>query len=112
MEVKSGSNNANLTSASGNVGLSSRFVLSDNVSNDGNGGSSSGQENKQGANSHLRIYAPRKASGSDRLLDTPSGIPTSTSSNTRNSSNSEPTQIEDIRRRLEKIKQSAFLINC
>uniref|UniRef100_A0A0K2TDH6 Cytoskeleton associated protein 5 [Falco peregrinus] n=1 Tax=Lepeophtheirus salmonis TaxID=72036 RepID=A0A0K2TDH6_LEPSM len=133
MEVKSGSNNANLTSASGNVGLSSRFVLSDNVSNDGNGGSSSGQahaffldrlkrlrtaggldnddvgqENKQGANSHLRIYAPRKASGSDRLLDTPSGIPTSTSSNTRNSSNSEPTQIEDIRRRLEKIKQSAF----
>ncbi|QQP52545.1 Cytoskeleton associated protein 5 [Caligus rogercresseyi] len=66
-----------------------------------------GQENKAGgANSHMRLYAPRKVDA--RLLDTPSGIPTSTHSSTRSNIPESSTQIEDIRKRLEKIKQSAF----
>ncbi|XP_040572755.1 cytoskeleton-associated protein 5 [Lepeophtheirus salmonis] len=132
MEVKSGSNHANFTLASGHVGLSSKFVLSDYVSNHGKGGSSSGQaytyfldrlkclrtaggldnddigqEIKQGDHSYLGIYAPQSTIGSKTLLESPSDIHTSTSSNTR-SNDSEPIQIDDIRRRLEKIKQSAF----
>ncbi|CAB4067589.1 CKAP5 [Lepeophtheirus salmonis] len=132
MEVKSGSIHANFTLASGHVGLSSKFVLSDYVSNHGKGGSSSGQaytyfldrlkclrtaggldnddigqEIKQGDHSYLGIFAPQSTIGSKTLLESPSDIHTSTSSNTR-SNDSEPIQIDDIRRRLEKIKQSAF----